>query len=202
MGRQYGLVASVSAGRMNLTRRMHHFVLQSSADVKLSSRAAGSRRRAESKASSTTTNSTERILFPGLDGVRRPAKRYRVTKGRVFGGTSLALLGSTNKGLPLDVAMTAREAVQETQVMVRTFCTSGENEGVKGGVHGAACLMAGAMALYNAVAWCLRRESHLAVNAVVYTLAVGWEVKQTMHHVQHLRQIQRARAVAISTAAA
>ena len=89
--------------------------------------------------------------------------------------------------------------------MVRTFCTSGEREGVKGGVHGAACLIASAMAAYNIVAWCLRRETHLGINAVVYSLAVGFEVKQTMHHLQHLRQAKcdrQAAVVVISSAAA
>lgn len=80
--------------------------------------------------------------------------------------------------------------------MVRTFCTSGEREGVKGGVHGAACAIASAMALYNVVAWCLRREAHLGVNAVVYSLAVGYEVKQTLHHLQHLRVLRQRRATA------
>jgi hypothetical protein len=84
--------------------------------------------------------------------------------------------------------------------MVRTFCTSGEREGVKGTVHGAACLIASTMALYNAVAWCLRRERHLGVNAVVYTLAVGWEVKQTCHHLTHLRQLQQRKATALLAA--
>ena len=68
--------------------------------------------------------------------------------------------------------------------MVRKLCTSGELEGVKGAVHGTACLIAAAMAAYNAAAWCLRRERHLGMNAVVYTLAVGWEVKQTLHHLR------------------
>jgi hypothetical protein len=68
--------------------------------------------------------------------------------------------------------------------MVRSFCASGEREGVKGAVHGMACLIAAAMAAYNATAWCFRRERHLGLNAVVYGLAVGWEVKQTLHHVQ------------------
>ena len=86
--------------------------------------------------------------------------------------------------------------------MVKTFCTSGEQEGVKGAFHGTACLLATAMAAYNVAAWILRREAHLGINAVVYSLAVGWEVKQTMHHLQHLRQLQRARAVAMSTVAA
>ena len=67
---------------------------------------------------------------------------------------------------------------------VEQFCNSGNQEAVKGGVHGAACAIALAMAAYNIAAWCFRRERHLGTNAVVYTLAVGWEVKQTMRHLR------------------
>jgi hypothetical protein len=70
--------------------------------------------------------------------------------------------------------------------MVRTFCTSGESEVVKGSVHAAGGLLAVAMAAYNIAAWCYRRERHLGVNAVVYTLATLWEVKQTAHHFDRL----------------
>lgn len=79
--------------------------------------------------------------------------------------------------------------------MVQTFCTSGEREGVKGTVHGAACLIAGTMALYNIAAWCFRRERHLGTNAVVYTLAVAWEAKQTLHHLRR-RELPKSRAKA------
>ncbi len=68
--------------------------------------------------------------------------------------------------------------------MVQTFCRSGEREGVKGAVHGAACLIAATMAGYNAIAWYFRREPHLKMNAVVYSLAVAWEAKQTLHHLR------------------
>lgn len=67
---------------------------------------------------------------------------------------------------------------------VHQFCCSGNQEEVKGAVHGAACLIAAVMASYNIAAWCFRRERHLGTNALVYTLAVGWEVKQTMHHLR------------------
>ena len=70
--------------------------------------------------------------------------------------------------------------------MVKTFCKSGENEVVKGAVHAAGGTLAALMAAYNIAAWCYRREFHLATNAVVYTLAVVWEVKQTAHHLQRL----------------
>ena len=67
---------------------------------------------------------------------------------------------------------------------VRQFCSSGSREAVKGGVHGAACAIAAVMAAYNFAAWCFRREAHLRTNAVVYTVATGWEVKQTMRHLR------------------
>jgi hypothetical protein len=66
--------------------------------------------------------------------------------------------------------------------MVRTFCTRGEGEAVKGAVHAAGGILAAAMAVYNIAAWCYRRERHLGVNAVVYSLAILWELKQTAHH--------------------
>lgn len=69
--------------------------------------------------------------------------------------------------------------------MVQALCTSGNHEGLKSGVHGAACVVAGVMAAYNIAACCFRRDRHLRINAVVYTLAVGWEIKQTLHHLRH-----------------
>jgi hypothetical protein len=68
--------------------------------------------------------------------------------------------------------------------MVETFCKSGENEVVKGAVHAAGCVLAGVMAAYNFTAWCYRREPHLRINTIVYTLAVVWEAKQTIHHLE------------------
>ena len=70
--------------------------------------------------------------------------------------------------------------------MVRTLCTSGQHEVLKCGVHGAAGVIAAVMAAYNLAAWCFRREEHLGINAAVYSLAVAWELKQTLHHVHHL----------------
>lgn len=69
--------------------------------------------------------------------------------------------------------------------MVRALCTSGNHEALKCGVHGAAGVLAALMAAYNIAACCFRRELHLRVNAVVYTMAVAWEVRQTLHHLRH-----------------
>ena len=68
--------------------------------------------------------------------------------------------------------------------MVQALCTSGNHETLKCGVHGAAVVLAAVMAAYNIAACRFRRDMHLRINAVVYTLAVGWEVKQTLHHVR------------------
>jgi hypothetical protein len=68
--------------------------------------------------------------------------------------------------------------------MVETLCTSGKHEGVKCGVHGAAGVLAVVMAAYNIAACCFRRDLHLRINAVIYTLAIAWEVKQTLHHLE------------------
>ena len=70
--------------------------------------------------------------------------------------------------------------------MVKTLCTRGNHEMLKTGVHGAAGVLAAACAAYNFAAWCFRREEHLRINAAVYFLAVAWELKQTVHHMNHL----------------
>lgn len=69
--------------------------------------------------------------------------------------------------------------------MVRTLCTSGNHEALKFGVHAAALSLAALMAAYNIAACCYRRDRHLRVNSALYTLAVAWEIKQTLHHLGH-----------------
>lgn len=67
---------------------------------------------------------------------------------------------------------------------VQGFCTAGHQEEVKGAFHAAAGVLALAMATYNGVAWCYRHQRHLGINAVLYGLVVGWEIKQTLHHLE------------------
>src|SRR4030095_14082891 len=68
-----------------------------------------------------------------------------------------------------------RQAVQAgDESMVKTFCKSGESEAVKGAVHALGGVLAASMAAYNIAAWCYRRETHLGINAIVYTLAIVW----------------------------
>jgi hypothetical protein len=66
--------------------------------------------------------------------------------------------------------------------MVQSFCASGSHEGVKGGVHAAAAFIVSLCAVYNTTAWFYRRDPHLRINALVYSLVLAYEVKQTLHH--------------------
>jgi hypothetical protein len=68
--------------------------------------------------------------------------------------------------------------------MVRAFCARGNHEGVKCAVHAAAGILVAVCAAYNITASCFRRDRHLRVNAIVYTLAAAWELKQTLHHLE------------------
>jgi hypothetical protein len=70
------------------------------------------------------------------------------------------------------------------RVEVQGFCRSGEREEIKGAVHALAGMIAVAMAAYNITAWHYRRQRHLGINSIVYSLAVAWEVKQTLHHLR------------------
>ena len=47
-----------------------------------------------------------------------------------------------------------------------------------------ATLDAVACAAYNLTASCFRRDRHLRVNAIIYSLAAAWELKQTLHHLE------------------
>jgi hypothetical protein len=58
----------------------------------------------------------------------------------------------------------------------------GHCEPLKAACHGVALLLAAMMGAYNAAAWLRRRQSHLAVNAVVYIAAVFWEQRHVAHH--------------------
>ena len=58
----------------------------------------------------------------------------------------------------------------------------GNCEPLKAAVHGVALVLAGVMGAYNVAAWLQRRQSHLAVNAVIYIAAAVWEQRHVAHH--------------------
>ncbi|HYM22278.1 MAG TPA: hypothetical protein VEU08_03695 [Vicinamibacterales bacterium] len=63
----------------------------------------------------------------------------------------------------------------------------GNCEELKIGVHAGALGLAVVMGVYNAAAWLVRREPHLAVNAIFYAGLVAWEREHVAHHLAELR---------------
>lgn len=60
-------------------------------------------------------------------------------------------------------------------------------EQVKLAVHAVALGVASVCFAYNAAAFVKRRESHLAINAAFYFIAVAWEKRNVEHHARALR---------------
>src|SRR6266508_839722 len=85
-----------------------------------------------------------------------------------FFGTSFAVLGHMT--MDLDVLK------------------CGNCEELKAGVHATALGLFVVMGLYNVAAWLSRRESHLAVNAVLYTMLTAWEQQHVVHHLAELKK--------------
>jgi hypothetical protein len=73
-----------------------------------------------------------------------------------------------------------------------TVLQCGECETLKAGVHASALVLSAVMGLYNAAAWISRRDKHLAMNAVLYTVLAAWEQKHVAHHVKLLKRVRTA----------
>ena len=58
----------------------------------------------------------------------------------------------------------------------------GRCEPLKAAVHCVLMVTVTVCAAYNAAAWLKRRQPHLAVNAVIYGMAVWWERAHVLHH--------------------
>jgi hypothetical protein len=69
-----------------------------------------------------------------------------------------------------------------------TVLQCGSYEPLKTGFHATALGLMAVMGLYNAAAWLQRRDTRLAVNAVLYTALTIWEQKHVAHHVAVLRR--------------
>lgn len=64
----------------------------------------------------------------------------------------------------------------------------GNCEHLKTGVHASVLGLSAICGLYNAAAWLTRRQTHLAVNAVLYTALAAWEQQHVAHHLAALRE--------------
>jgi hypothetical protein len=74
--------------------------------------------------------------------------------------------------------MVAQRVIQP----VTEILDSGSCEPFKAGVHGLAFALAATCAVYNTAAWIKRRQSHLAVNAILYWSMTFWERCHVVHH--------------------
>jgi hypothetical protein len=83
---------------------------------------------------------------------------------------------STSKGR--DCKDRAMDAFQPVSDMLNV----GQCEPLKAAVHGVLLATVAVCAAYNAAAWLKRRQRHLAINAVVYGVAMWWERAHVMHH--------------------
>lgn len=68
---------------------------------------------------------------------------------------------------------------------------SGNSEPLKAAVHGLALGTAALCGAYNLAAWLVRRQKHLAINAVMYGAVVIWEFTHVRHHVAAQRPVRR-----------
>lgn len=61
---------------------------------------------------------------------------------------------------------------------------AGEHEDLKAAVHGGLLVFSAICFVYNVVAFAMRREPHLAMNAGVYGFVMELEIKQIAHHME------------------
>jgi hypothetical protein len=61
---------------------------------------------------------------------------------------------------------------------------NGECEPTKAAVHAVLMVTVAVCAAYNTAAWIKRRQTHLAINAVLYSAAVWWERCHVVHHLR------------------
>ena len=64
----------------------------------------------------------------------------------------------------------------------------GKCEPLKLGVHAGMLGIATLCLAYNAAAWLSRRQTHLAVNTVLYSCLTIWEQRHVAHHLAELRR--------------
>jgi hypothetical protein len=63
----------------------------------------------------------------------------------------------------------------------------GNCEELKLGVHAGALALAALCCAYNAAAWLVRREPHLAANTVLYAMLIAWEQQHVSRHMEAIR---------------
>lgn len=78
----------------------------------------------------------------------------------------------------------------------------GQCEPLKAAVHGVLLATVTVCAAYNTAAWLKRRQRHLAINAVVYGIAIWWERAHVKHHLVACTPAEPARLALVVAPAA
>ena len=74
------------------------------------------------------------------------------------------------------------EIVRMPSAQVLDVLCVGHYEPLKAAVHGLLLATAAVCVVYNGAAWLMRRERHLALNTLLYSLVVGWEHRHVQQH--------------------
>jgi hypothetical protein len=70
---------------------------------------------------------------------------------------------------------------------VSEMLDNGECEPAKAAVHAVLMATVALCAAYNTAAWIKRRQTHLGINAILYSAAVWWECCHVVHHLRSCR---------------
>ena len=82
------------------------------------------------------------------------------------------------------MAILEKRDYRETLRPVTGMLDNGHCEPLKAAVHGVLMATVSVCAAYNTAAWLKRRQRHLAINAVIYSMAVWWERCHVLHHLR------------------
>jgi hypothetical protein len=77
--------------------------------------------------------------------------------------------------------------------MTLSVLQRGSCEPLKAAIHGTALGLFAVMGLYNAAAWLMRRQPHLAVNAALYSTLTVWERRHVTNHLAELHACRQRR---------
>ena len=67
---------------------------------------------------------------------------------------------------------------------VSEMLDNGQCEPAKAAVHAVLMATVALCAAYNTAAWLKRRQTHLAINAILYSAAIWWERCHIVHHLR------------------
>lgn len=99
-------------------------------------------------------------------------------------GVSRSELGSREAKMGTRVGIDGGIRITDRFRTVSEMLDNGECEPMKAAVHAVLMATVALCAAYNTAAWIKRRQTHLAINAIVYSAAIWWERCHVEHHLR------------------